>query len=86
MDPRSLTLAFNEQINNRDLDGLAQLMTDDHTFIGTADHAIRGKSDCLEVVRRLQERLRPARRRGRQGDRGRPLELFGSTAGRPRLV
>lgn len=51
MDSRSLTIAFNEQINNRDLDGLARLMTDDHTFIDTADHAIRGKSDCLEAWR-----------------------------------
>ena len=51
MDPRALTVAFNEQINNRDLEGLAQLMTDDHTFIDTADHAIRGTSDCLDASR-----------------------------------
>jgi ketosteroid isomerase-like protein len=51
MDPRALTVSFNEHINNRDLDGLAELMTDDHTFIDTADHVIRGKSDCLEAWR-----------------------------------
>ena len=51
MDPRALTVTFNEHINNRDLDGLAMLMTDDHTFIDTAGHAIRGKSACLEAWR-----------------------------------
>ena len=51
MDPRALTVEFNEHINNRDLDGLAKLMTNDHTFIDTADHVIRGKSDCLEAWR-----------------------------------
>ena len=51
MDPRALTIAFNEHINNRDLDGLAILMTDDHAFIDTAGHAIRGKSACLEAWR-----------------------------------
>ena len=43
MDARALTVEFNEHINNGDLDGLAKLMTDDHTFIDTADHVIRGK-------------------------------------------
>ena len=51
MDPRALTLKFNEHINNRDLDGLAALMTDDHAFIDTANHAIRGKVRCLEAWR-----------------------------------
>jgi ketosteroid isomerase-like protein len=51
VDPRALTVKFNENINNRDLDGLAALMTDDHTFIDTADHAIPGKSKCLEAWR-----------------------------------
>ena len=51
MDPGALTVTFNEHINHRDLDGLAILMTDDHTFIDTAGHAIRGKSACLEVWR-----------------------------------
>ena len=50
MDPRALTVTFNEHINNRHLDGLAILMTDD-TFIDTAGHAIRGKSACLEAWR-----------------------------------
>jgi ketosteroid isomerase-like protein len=51
VDPRALTVKFNEHINNRDLDGLAALMTDDHTFIDTAGHAIHGRSTCLEAWR-----------------------------------
>lgn len=37
------------------------------------------------IDRRLSERLRAARRRGQQGDHGRPLELFGCASGRPHL-
>src|SRR5262249_23033039 len=51
VDPQTLTVTFNEHINNRDLGGLAALMTDDHTFIDTAGHAIRGKLKCLEAWR-----------------------------------
>jgi ketosteroid isomerase-like protein len=51
VDLRALVVKFNEHINNRDLDGLAALMTDDHTFIDTAGHAIHGKSTCLEAWR-----------------------------------
>lgn len=68
VDPRALTVTFNEHINNRELPGLAALMTDDHTFIDTAGHTIRGKSKCLAVARilhivpRLSEHFRLARR------------------------
>ena len=51
MNPRALTVKFNEHINNRDLRGLAALMTPDHTFIDAAGCAIRGKSTCLEAWR-----------------------------------
>jgi ketosteroid isomerase-like protein len=51
VDPRALTVKFNDHINNRDLDGLAALMSDDHTFIDKASHAIRGKLKCLEAWR-----------------------------------
>jgi ketosteroid isomerase-like protein len=51
VDPRALTITFNDHINSRDLDGLAALMTDDHTFIDTTGHAIRGKSKCLDAWR-----------------------------------
>lgn len=33
MDPKDVVVRFNECINARDVDGLAALMTDDHTFI-----------------------------------------------------
>ena len=46
-DPKNIALQFNECINQRDIDGLAQLMTDDHVFIDTADHALEGKQPCL---------------------------------------
>jgi hypothetical protein len=32
-DPMLIALQFNECINKHDVDGLAELMTDDHTFI-----------------------------------------------------
>ena len=32
-DPKLIALQFNECINNQDVDGLAELMTEDHTFI-----------------------------------------------------
>ena len=33
LDVMMVALRFNEKINQRDLDGLVELMTDDHTFI-----------------------------------------------------
>jgi ketosteroid isomerase-like protein len=51
VNPRALTIKFNQHINNRDLDGVAALMADDHTFTDTAGHAIHGKSTCLEAWR-----------------------------------
>jgi len=49
VDPRTLTVTFNEHINNRDVDALARLMTDDHTFIDSAAHEIRGRSKWMCV-------------------------------------
>ena len=51
MDIRALTNKFNEHINNRDADGLATVMTDEHTFIDKAGNAIRGKAKCLDAWR-----------------------------------
>jgi len=51
VDPRTLTITFNQHINDQDLNALATLMTDDHTFIDTTGHPIRGKSMCLEAWR-----------------------------------
>lgn len=45
-DARALATAFNARINARDLAGLIALMSADHTFIDTADNAVRGKEAC----------------------------------------
>jgi ketosteroid isomerase-like protein len=50
-DPTSVAAAFNDNINRRDLEGLAALMTDDHRFIDTAGEVVSGKRDCLDAWR-----------------------------------
>ena len=47
----AVVLAFNAAINRSDLQGLGQLMADDHRFIDTADNTITGKLACLEAWR-----------------------------------
>jgi ketosteroid isomerase-like protein len=37
-------LIFNERINQRDVEGLAELMTDDHTFIDSGGNVTKGKN------------------------------------------
>jgi len=41
-------LRFNEKINQQDLEGLAELMTDDHTFIDGAGNVTKGKKVMKE--------------------------------------
>src|SRR5210317_192953 len=41
--PQEIVLAFNEMINSRNLEGLANMMTDDHTFIDSSDEVQAGK-------------------------------------------
>ncbi len=43
-----LALAFNEKINQRDLEGLSDLMTDDHTFIDSAGKISTGKAEMTK--------------------------------------
>lgn len=50
-DAKRVVTAFNERINARDLDGLAALMTDDHTFVDAAGAAVAGKPACVEAWR-----------------------------------
>lgn len=50
-EPVAAAIAFNECITRQDLDGLAALMTDDHTFIDTAGTVIAGKEQCLAAWR-----------------------------------
>ena len=40
---------FNDLINTRDIDGLSQMMTDDHIFIDTAGQRISGKPACVRA-------------------------------------
>jgi ketosteroid isomerase-like protein len=50
-DPTAVAERFNGCINRRDVDGLAELMSDDHTFIDSEGSAVAGKSACLEAWR-----------------------------------
>ncbi len=50
-DPRALVHRFNDCINRRDLDGLARLMSDDHTFVDSAGSTVAGVSACLSAWR-----------------------------------
>jgi len=51
MDPSKLMLTalrFNERINQQDPEGLAELMTDDHTFIDSSGNVTKGKNVMKE--------------------------------------
>jgi ketosteroid isomerase-like protein len=43
LDPISAVRQFNACINNQDLDGLADLMSEDHVFIDSSDEVHEGK-------------------------------------------
>ncbi|MFX0117467.1 MAG: nuclear transport factor 2 family protein [Candidatus Hodarchaeota archaeon] len=42
-DPKLIALQFNECINNQDIEGLSDLMTEDHTFIDRKGEVDKGK-------------------------------------------
>ncbi len=44
----SIALKFNEEINEQDLEGLAGLMTDDHTFVDNDNNTTKGKKTMLK--------------------------------------
>ena len=46
-NPSAVALRFNSRINARDLEGLASLMTDDHTFIDSSDEVHTGKPEMV---------------------------------------
>lgn len=54
-DPQQVVLLFNECINNQDLDGMAALMTDDHTFIDRDGAMSQPKSFMLHAWKRFFE-------------------------------
>jgi len=41
-------LRFNDRINQQDLEGLVELMTDDHTFVDNAGNVTKGKNVMKE--------------------------------------
>jgi ketosteroid isomerase-like protein len=43
----STALKFNEKINQQDLEGLAELMTDDHMFVDSDNNKTKGKQTML---------------------------------------
>ncbi len=44
---RRVVIAFNEAVNRRDLEALAALITDDHTFVDSAGSVLAGKAAVL---------------------------------------
>jgi predicted SnoaL-like aldol condensation-catalyzing enzyme len=47
-DPKLVALQFNECINNRDLNGLSLLMTDDHAFIDSEGNVHQPKQAMVQ--------------------------------------
>jgi ketosteroid isomerase-like protein len=54
-DVMMAALKFNEKINEQDLEGLAELMTDDHTFVDSSGDITKGKDVMKEVWRKFFE-------------------------------
>jgi uncharacterized protein (TIGR02246 family) len=54
-DIMMVALRFNEKINKRDLEGLAELMADDHTFIDSDGAITKGKDVIKEGWRKFFE-------------------------------
>jgi ketosteroid isomerase-like protein len=50
-DAVAVVLSFNEAINSRDLDALAELMTASHRFIDSAGATVDGKNACVAAWR-----------------------------------
>lgn len=50
-EDEALAIRFNECISARDVEGLAHLMSEDHTFVDTAGTAIAGRAACLDAWR-----------------------------------
>lgn len=48
-DLKNIVFRFNDNINRRNIDGLAELMTEDHTFIDTENNSIIGNEKALEA-------------------------------------
>jgi SnoaL-like polyketide cyclase. len=49
-DPEIIAMQFHDCINNRNVEGLLELMTDDHVFIDMANTRIEGKSEVISMA------------------------------------
>jgi len=47
-NPKTVALAFNDRINARDIVGLGQLMTEDHTFIDIPGEISQGRETMIK--------------------------------------
>lgn len=47
-DPKLVVLQFNECINNQDLQGLSNLMIEEHVFIDSSDDVHKGKASMVK--------------------------------------
>jgi uncharacterized protein (TIGR02246 family) len=56
-DPKTIVERFNECINKRDIEGLADLMTDDHVFVDASDEVHRGKQTMIQAWSRFFEQF-----------------------------
>jgi len=54
-NPKTIALEFNDCINNRNIEMLSTLMTDDHTFIDTAENHVIGKQNCVAAWNKFFE-------------------------------
>ncbi|MBD3192598.1 MAG: hypothetical protein GF308_18300 [Candidatus Heimdallarchaeota archaeon] len=52
---KNIALRFNEQINNRNLEVLTQLMTKDHRFIDSSGDIVEGQEKMKEAWRKFFE-------------------------------
>lgn len=50
VNPTRIALQFNECITNADLDGLSNLMTEDHVFCDDANNRIEGNSGMEAIL------------------------------------
>jgi ketosteroid isomerase-like protein len=45
--PKDIVMSFNDCITRRDIEGLSDLMTEDHVFIDAANRRVSGKQTCI---------------------------------------
>jgi hypothetical protein len=88
-----MALKFNEKINLQDLEGLTELMTEDHTFINSEGETTKGKNAMKEgwnqffkKIPRLQKHIHMRHNPEERGRHDRLLNLLPQTTQRPKHV